>query len=456
VSAPPPFPTASVALQSLVPTPIPLGDAELVNPLRGLYRWRGQELMPTPDPLPRPALDAYERYTWRQLEPAPGQYDFSAIEQDFAQASAEGRRFGFRVRALVSGQTSVPDYLMREQEADWWLDYDDDGEAETYVPDWNDPLFLERADKLFQALGARFDGDPNLVFVDIGLYGNWGEWHLHGFPDPPGAAEPISDDNKRVIVDMHLRAFPSTFLLASSNDTVALAYAFERSPKVGWRRDSLGDPHFDDLRDDPERWRLLRDRWRTAPVVTEFISPADQRDPAVFLLALEQARAYHVSLVGNGNTFEWHTLSDEGRAAFVELGKRSGYRLGLVRLELPQQPQAGEPLPLRMHWSNTGSAPVYEPWQIVVQLREPAGGPIVWEDASVLDLRQVMPAEHADASPPQRLHEDSFALPAHLLPGEYDLALLVRDPAGRLAPLELAIRGRQADGSYLLGQITLR
>jgi hypothetical protein len=452
-----PVPRAETALRAFIPEPIPLGEPELVNPLRGLYQWRGHELMPTPDPLPRPAFEAYERYEWRDLEPEPDRYDFSAIEHDLSTATAEGRRFAFRIRAVVSGQQAVPDYLVREMRRGWWFDYDDDGSAETYVPDWNDPLFVARAEKLIAALGARYNGDPRVAFVDIGMYGNWGEWHMFGFPYPaPGGAERIRDEVKHALVDLHLHAFPDTFLLVMSNDTEAVMYALRRSPRVGWRRDSLGDPHFEDVRADPQRWALLSERWRSAPVVTEFINPGKQSDPEVFERALEQTRRYHVSLVGNGNTFDWEALSDEGRAAFVELAKRAGYRLRLNRLELPPTLRAGEALPLKMLWSNEGSAPLYESWQLVVQLRPSGSEAVAWEAISALDLREVLPAADPAAPAPTWLHDDTFRLPVELAPGRYDLAVLVRDPSGQLAPLALPIRGRQSDGAYTLGTVELR
>jgi hypothetical protein len=49
------------------------------------------------------------------------------------------------------------------------------------VPDLSDPTFIAYAQKLLNALGARYDGNPNLAFVDIGMVGSWGEWHNSNF-----------------------------------------------------------------------------------------------------------------------------------------------------------------------------------------------------------------------------------------------------------------------------------
>jgi len=54
-------------------------------------------------------------------------------------------------------------------------------------------------------------------------------------------------------------------------------YAFEKSPRIGWRRDSLGSTQFTDNGgfaqswNEPLRRRIIAQRWKTAPIVVEFI-----------------------------------------------------------------------------------------------------------------------------------------------------------------------------------------
>ncbi len=49
-------------------------------------------------------------------------------------------------------------------------------------PDYGDPLYLEKHGRFIKALAARYDGNPQIEFIDIGSYGIWGEWHAstHG------------------------------------------------------------------------------------------------------------------------------------------------------------------------------------------------------------------------------------------------------------------------------------
>jgi hypothetical protein len=439
---------------SFQPATLAFSGPEIVNPLRGLYRWRGQENAPQP----RSAYDSYERYSWRQLEPAPGQYDFSQIEQDLAAAAAAGRKHGFRIRALATGSgILVPDFLMGEMELGWWHDSDRNGTNDTYVPDWNDPDFLARARALTAALGERFDGDPRVNWIDIGMYGAYGEWNMAGFSYPsPTGARAMRWENRRQIVDDYVAAFPATQLVMLSDDVEALPYALRLSPTIGWRRDSLGSTTFTDsvsfryYRAEPEIWDLLTQRFRSAPVIAEFINPSSQVDPTDFQRAIIQARMFGISLVGNGNAISYSRLSSAGRSAYLELGKTVGYRFELKRLTLPGALSPGDSFSVESEWQNVGIAPAYEPWSVVFQLRDAHSGTPVWEGNSGLSLRAFQPS---GGSP--TVQRDSFSLPADLPPGSYHLAVIVRDPRGQRAPLALAISGGGSDGAYLLGSLAV-
>jgi hypothetical protein len=442
---------------SLSPKRLPLESSELVNPMRGLYRWREQEYATQP----QPSYDAYHRYSWRQIEPKIDQYDFSELDRDIAEAASQGRKFAFRIRAMVHDQgLMVPDYLVSGMAKGWWGDVNNDGKGDTYVPDWNDSYFLKRVEKLATVLGERYDKDPRISWVEVGLYGNWGEWHmwpfLTAYPRPSGAQEP-SEESKRLMIDAIAKAFPTTQVIMGTGEAEALVYALQTYPQMGWRRDSMGDPHFtegaawNNLRKNPEHWKLVTERWKSAPIITEFINPSEQRDPDVYRLALEHARDYHVSLVSNGNTLEWDSLSQTGKNLFVQLGKMSGYRYELVKLTVPAALGRGASFTIEAAWHNSGNAPTYEDWQVVYQLRAPGSKSAVWESSSSLNLRTLLPTQTEAAVKVT----DQLRLTSSVPAGNYDLIVIVRDPSKYRAPLKLAIEGAQSDGSYKLGTITV-
>ena len=434
-------------LKSLEPEQLSVSAPEIVNPMRGLYRWMGQEyaLQPTP------SLDAYNRYTWRDLEPTQGDYSFAKLEADIAKAAREGRKYSFRVRTVVATKGSaIPDYAMTG--AGWWADYNKDNARDTYIPDWNDPAFLERLDTFMEALGKRYNNDPRVAFLDIGLFGNWGEWHMSGFSYPSSSgAQRATTTTRYRLVDMHIDAFPSTPLVMMTDDAEALVYAMKRSPRIGWRRDSLGwnTGHFGKVERDPVRWNAIKDRWKTALVVSEFCNPRYQNDPEVFEQALIEVERYHVSLVSNANTIKWSELSAAGKEAFVRLGKTAGYRLVLDELVLPGTILAGSTFDITTRWENTGVAPVYEPWQVAVQLRKAGSDEVAWETTSGIELTTVLPGNVSEQS-------DRVTVPGNLGQGAYDVVVVVGDPRQTRAPLALALADVQPDGSYRLGSVSVR
>ena len=428
---------------TFTPTVIPFSAPDIVNPLRGLYRWRGQQEAPID------SFDSYSRYNWRDLEPNRGEYDFSRIRTDLERAADAGRKHAFRIRAMVHHDgIVVPRYLVDLMEDGWWS-------GDTYIPDWNDPDFTANARNLLLALGREFSRDQRLAFIDIGLFGNWGEWHMWPFKYPAyTGAQAATKESREALVDMHLEAFPYTPLVMMTEDDETLMYALRKSNFIGWRRDSLGSWVFDenafmrDLRLRPDDWQIFINRWKTAPVVTEFITPFDQEDPDVYERALRQVREYHVSMVSNGNTFDWENISWKGRQLFLELGKAAGYRFELKSLTLPSVVVPGEDFAVDWRWKNVGNAPSYELWRVIIQFRDPATGTVVWQNRSGIDFRRMLPTGKSEWT-----YLDRFTLRKEIPVGVYDVFVTIVDPVSYRTPLALAIEGRQSDGAYPLGQV---
>jgi len=454
--APTPTPAPATAPTGATPTPrtftlspFPLSGPELANPDRGQYRW--YEALPKPAGWP--FLDAYTRYSWRQLEPGRGQYDFSAIERDLADAAGRGGRFGFRVMTLdtAAGGALVPEYVVNAG-AGFWARPEG---TRAFVPDWNSDLYLGRWEALLHALADRFGSDPRLGFLDIGGYGNYGEWWLPDdlYPGPGGQA-PASDANARRIVDATVNAFPpdSHLLVIGVDFTPALGYALDRSPRIGIRLDCLGggeSMHGD--RDALQRLPAGQSRWQTGLVVTEWC-PEDDVGTAEFVLGDRQVQQYHVSLLSSGNfshAYSAHTQAEQD--AFIHANKTAGYRLVLDSLTLPEIVIPDQDVIVETRWKNVGVAPPYRPWQVLVQLRDPSSGAVAWHERSGLDLGNVLPT--GDSPVTQR---DTFKLPRTIASGTYTVAIQIVDPGGYGAPLQLAIAGRQPDGSYPVGQVTVR
>ncbi len=431
---------------------IPLTNPELNNPLRGFYKWRGGELIS--DVVP--AKDAYQRYNWRDLEPTKDQFTFTLLEADISKAAAEGRKFSFRVRDLVAPNTSpyaVPDYIVAEGLA--WPN------GSTYVPDWANPNYQARVKKLFVALGQKYNGDPRIAWVDIGMFGQYGEWAVYSvdYSKAPSGVRIPNDLERRTIIDAHVMAFPNTQLVMMAKSLPYDAAAYPKDPvvyalnhpsakvPVGWRVDCLGSPGYFDFNTNgkyAQAWAVMQDRWKTAPVVTEFC--ASGIDPTT---ALNQVKDFHVSLVGNGNIANWSSLSDSVKAGYIAAGKAAGYRFELKTLKYPGQLSPGNSFLLETLWVNTGSAPTYEPWKVVYQLKDATNGSVTWEGSSAFNVKTIMSNSSATTS-------DTFTLPTEIPVGTYTLTIKIIDPLGKRPPLQLAsVIPKTADGGYSLAPIIL-
>ncbi len=119
--------------------------------------------------LETPALEgAQVAYTWRELEPRKGAYDFSAIREDLAFLTARRKKLFVQFQDVSFSPTriNVPEYLLREKQYHGGADreYADEGGAQAHpvVVGWTarrwDPAVQQRLRKLLDALGKAFDG----------------------------------------------------------------------------------------------------------------------------------------------------------------------------------------------------------------------------------------------------------------------------------------------------------
>ncbi|HEY3993452.1 MAG TPA: hypothetical protein VGM01_11285, partial [Ktedonobacteraceae bacterium] len=60
-------------------------------------------------------------------------------------------------------------------------DYNNGVDATSVIPNYDDPNLLTALDQFVAAFGTRYDGDPRIGFIQIGLIGFWGEWHTYPY-----------------------------------------------------------------------------------------------------------------------------------------------------------------------------------------------------------------------------------------------------------------------------------
>ncbi len=448
-----------------------------INPSTGQYLW-------FPDGHPDGVLngatvkDSYVRYTWRQLESTQGEYDFSQIDKELANAKARGGKFSFRVMAVCEGceGNSLPDDVNALSST---RSVDARGSS-LRVPDWNDPAFLGRWESLMAALGDRYRDDQRLGMVDVGGYGNWGEGHNWpyeaSYPGPRGQTEASVESMTRIAMAV-VNAFPDKFVsinppfmrvdgeFSADNSWQVLKQVLQSSDKVGLRNDCLGGGSVQesalDLMNQAQEKAVAEgievknrplDRWRIAPVVTEWcnnITPGES--DGSFAQGNKQVGELHVSRLSNGNfagDISEHSPSE--RAAFANATEKAGYKLALASAVVKAVPDTDHSGTIQVNatWVNKGVAPTYQPWQVTYLVRDSSGA-VVAEQKSNLQLNELIGGGSAQ--------RDTVTLTAKTkLKGKLSLHVLVKDPTGYYAPMRLAAGVRADDGSYLLGNFKLR
>lgn len=434
------------------PTETP-STTEIVNPMRGYFRWRGNWTVPQP----AVAVDHYDRFFWTDLEgdallpgETHGAYTMQPIYDGIATAKSIGgpkAKFALRIRCMPGSSesgTRVPLYVRNLMPKGWM-----NGSA--YVPDWNDSDFIARYNALIARVAQEFDGSPDIAYLDIGTYGCYGEWHTGGlsYPHstPNGTADKATTATLQAYVDGYVNAFSQTRLVMMSDNETALVYAMGKVPSgstpwIGWRRDSLGNTHFDTGMTTAKQ-TAVANRWQKAPVITETFSSSGVTPS----LIPGQVQAWHIAALGNGNFGSWSSLSSTDQNYFLQAGLNMGYRFVLTNLNIPQALQPGGAFTVASSWKNVGVTPLYEPFTVKYQLR--SGSNVVWEGDSSLDLEGFLPT----GSTPTAVN-DAFTLPTSIAPGTYSLVVVVLSLDSSRDALKLAITTAQSsDGSYTLGNV---
>ncbi len=406
-------------------------DTLFANPGQG---WMSQSRSPRGEPR-FPCSVVYIRFNWADAEPEEGRYNWKLIDEVIAAWKPRAAAVSLRVmtcNAHSSGYYASPKWLFDAgcKGSEYLVGGDDPTSGGQRIPriepDYADPIYLEKHGAFLRQLGARYDGHPEVEFLDIGSYGVWGEWHTK-HPAPVGV--------RKQIVDLYLGAFHKTPLVFMSDDAEVLNYALAHG--TGFRRDGVGSPWHE------ENWigsakyagvAGMADTWKRAPVVFEWFGDYAylQSRKWSFDAAVNFMLSNHVDLI-NDNIGR---LPPEAMPQLEKLARLAGARFALRQLVHEGTVRPGAPLHLQMTWANVGVGKLHRPYALRLFLLNAQGQPACSADAKA-DPRQWLPGEHVIT--------EMFPLPTTIAAGDYTLALALVDPTGRQRPFRLAIDAPERD-----------
>ena len=125
----------------------------------------------------------YERFDWSELNPQEDIYDWTPIDNAVAAWAQHGKQFAFGVMSVnTNGNLCCTPKWVFDKGAKYTMgNAPGSTKQEYYIPVWDDPVYVAECKKFAEALAKKYDGNPNIAFIDIRNYGNWGEMHMWPF-----------------------------------------------------------------------------------------------------------------------------------------------------------------------------------------------------------------------------------------------------------------------------------
>ncbi|UUL77434.1 hypothetical protein NG819_08220 [Pseudarthrobacter sp. Fe7] len=148
-------------------TSLAAGPAPASNPLQGFVPYAGKY-----DALPYSMEWFY--IPVNAVVTGAGTYNWSALDAQLNSIASRGHQAVFRFYLDYPGRrTGVPQYLLDAGLATHpYADYGNQGVSVS--PDYDDPRLVQAMDAFIAGFGARYDGDPRIGFIEMGLLGFWG------------------------------------------------------------------------------------------------------------------------------------------------------------------------------------------------------------------------------------------------------------------------------------------
>ena len=126
----------------------------------------------------------YHRYNWADINTSEDVYDWEPIDNAINLWAQRGKQFAFGIMSVNTSRTDeycTPKWVFDKGAAYTMGNGENSNDRRYFLPVWDDPVYVAACKKFAEALAQRYDGNPNIAFIDIRNYGNWGEMHMYPF-----------------------------------------------------------------------------------------------------------------------------------------------------------------------------------------------------------------------------------------------------------------------------------
>ena len=297
------------------------------------------------------------------------EFDWTAIEDVLNQTSGRGCQCTFRVFLEYPGEpVAIPKYLTDAglKVTRWKAE---DGQIHT--PDYEDARLRKMMRRFITAMGRKYDGDPRVAWLTVGMLGLWGEWH-----DYPREKLFASKAVQTEVMDAYTAAFTKTKLhlrypAGDGNDQ----YANNANRNFGYHDDSFAWATIPTGKSEDDWFygALLEsaglaaiEKWKTNPIGGEirpetwgcvFEDPGCSPKGQEFDECVQHT---HVSWLMDSGMF-LKPPSKKLVALATQKTASIGYRLTIESATLTSE--ANRRI-LKIKVSNRGVAPFYYPWNV--------------------------------------------------------------------------------------------
>jgi hypothetical protein len=304
-----------------------------------------------------------------------------------------------------------------------------------YEPVWNDSVFLQKVKDFLTALAQRYDNNPNIAFIDVRSYGNWGEQHTYGIP----LSVPLSATGVQQQIQMYLDAFKHMQLIVPwgmpDYDSV---YDWAVNNGLGMRRDGLMV--------DSDGSELSR-TYGKQPAVFEFygsyqwlVSNGYWSD-AKLRSAVNIGRPSYIGMGQWGNDAQIMLASEQ--PLIHDLANQMGYYFVLASATIPTAIRNSQATNMSLSWSNQGITYLYGSCSVSVALLDGSG--------NVVQQQWFTGSNPRAWTPGQTTRENASITFAGIKAGTYKLAVgLFQNTSDHNPIYQIGNQGRTANGWYVL------
>ncbi len=374
---------------------------------------------------------------------------------------------------FANGPASNIKYIVRVY-LHWSQDHQKYWPEDMQEDDYTSEQFQARLLRLVERLGQAWNGDPRVAFIELGIFGKWGEHHS---PSP-------TEEMQQIAGHAFHDAFPDKL--------VSVRHVWEEFEGFGFGEywDSWG--HYQQMWSHGQRIAEVNEEdglymsnymggevaygWGMYQIQPGANPTASVSEPAHREFMINSIRWLH------GTQLRWISQYDHddpiARAGAEEMQRVMGYRFVLEEVGFNSIVD-DQGLKFAFSVRNEGSAPFYYRWPVELALHDPETRELVWrEQFDSVDIRLWGPGRHwtppqwesVDHWPghvvvdgwssepigwgvPPQSHRVSQVFHPDLPAGEYVLSLAVLDPAGMTPSLRFASSQYWNGGRHPVGLV---